>query len=48
MKDLRSTKKVLGVELVRNIKAKTFFFLSQESYIIKVLERFGMLKSKSV
>lgn len=33
MKDLRSTKKVLGVELVRNIKAKTFFFsLSRELY----------------
>ena len=47
MKDLGLTKKILRVELVRNKTTKTLF-LSQEKYVNKVLEKFGMMNYKQV
>ena len=47
MKDLGAAKKILGMEIRRDRKAGTLY-LSQKSYIEKVLERFGMKKAKPV
>ncbi|KAH9696398.1 hypothetical protein KPL71_023151 [Citrus sinensis] len=47
MKDLGPAKKILGVEIIRNRTARTLF-LSQEKYVNKVLEKFGMLNCKPV
>ena len=47
MKDLGATKKILGVELLRDSK-KGILKLSQHCYIKKVLERFEMVDSKPV
>lgn len=47
MKDVRSAKKILGVEIIRN-RRNSLIFLSQEKYLTKVLETFGMLDYKLV
>ena len=47
MKGLGQAKKILGVEIRRNMKSG-LLFLSQESYLKKVLTIFGMTDSKSV
>ena len=41
MKDLREAKKILGMEIKRD-KAKGIVWLSQTTYLKKVLQRFGM------
>ncbi|KAH9770027.1 Integrase catalytic domain-containing protein [Citrus sinensis] len=45
MKDLGPAKKILGVELVRN-RITRILFMSQEKYVNKVLEKFGMMNCK--
>jgi hypothetical protein len=47
MKDLGAAKKILGMEITRDRKSG-FLFLSQQSYIKKVLHRFNMHDAKSV
>ncbi|KAJ9551763.1 hypothetical protein OSB04_015808 [Centaurea solstitialis] len=47
MKDLGAAKKILGMEIVRDRKARKLY-LSQEGYVQKVLRRFGMFEAKSV
>ena len=47
MKDLGATKKILGMEIHRDREAG-MLFLSQKSYIERVLECFGMQRSKLV
>ena len=47
MKDLGATKKILGMEIRRD-KAVGRLWLSQSSYVGKVLERFSMENSKLV
>ncbi|KAH9656842.1 Integrase catalytic domain-containing protein [Citrus sinensis] len=41
MKELREPKRILGMDIIRN-KSKKSLFLTQQSYIQKVLVRFGM------
>ena len=47
MKDLGATKKILGMEILRD-RNQNKLFLSQKGYIQKVLNRFGMLSTKPV
>jgi hypothetical protein len=47
MKDLRSTKKILGMEIQRDRRADTLF-LSHKSYIEKVLKNYNLSNCKSV
>ena len=47
MKDFGPTKRILGVEMVKNRTTRTLF-MSQEKYVKKVLEKFGMLNCKPV
>ena len=47
MKDLGAAKKILGMEITRD-RNSGFLFLSQQSYIQKVLHRFNMHDAKSV
>ena len=47
MKDLGSTKQILGMKVSRDRKNRKLW-LSQESYIEKVLERLNMSKAKAV
>jgi hypothetical protein len=47
MKDLGATKKILGMEIVRDIKSR-LLYLSQKSYIEKVIRRFNMQNAKPV
>jgi len=47
MKDLGSVKQILGMKILRDRK-KRKIWLSQETYIEKVLERFNMSKAKAV
>ncbi|KAL6314158.1 hypothetical protein AAG906_011900 [Vitis piasezkii] len=47
MKDLGTTKKILGIEIHRN-RASRRLWLSQYSYVKKVLERFNMDDAKPV
>ena len=47
MKDLGAAKKILGMEIQRDRTSKKVY-LSQKSYIEKVLERFGMQEAKPV
>ncbi|KAJ9547366.1 hypothetical protein OSB04_019909 [Centaurea solstitialis] len=47
MKDLGTAKKIIGLEIVRDRKAKKLS-PSQEGYVQKVLRRFGMFEAKSV
>ncbi|KAH9769407.1 Integrase catalytic domain-containing protein [Citrus sinensis] len=47
MKDLGPAKRILGVEMAKNRTTRTLF-MSQEKYVKKVLEKFGMLNCKPV
>ena len=47
MKDLGAAKRILGIEIKWDRKRK-LLYLSQELYLRKVLERFGMSNSKHV
>ena len=47
MKDLGATKKILGMEIERNRRARKLY-LSQSKYIEKVLKCFDMWDSKSM
>ena len=47
MKDLGGAKRILGVGIKRD-RDKKLLFLSQEMYLKKVLNRFGMLDAKPV
>lgn len=47
MKDLKQAKKILGMEIIRK-RDRNELYLSQESYIRKVLNRFEMIATKSV
>ncbi|RZB99644.1 Callose synthase 7 isoform B [Glycine soja] len=47
MKDLGAAKKILGMEIYRDITQKRLF-LSQKDYIQKILVRFGMTDSKPI
>ena len=47
MKDLGAAKKILGMEITRDINS-SLLFLSQQSYIKKVLHRFNMHDAKSI
>ncbi|KAH9657534.1 hypothetical protein KPL70_023118 [Citrus sinensis] len=47
MKDLGSAKKILGMEIKRD-RSKGIMFLSQEKYLKRVLETFGMTSCKPV
>jgi hypothetical protein len=47
MKDLGAAKKILGMEIIRDRKARKLY-LSQRGYIQKVLRRFNMSEAKSV
>ena len=47
MKDLGAAKKILGMEITRD-KNSSLLFLSQQSYIKKVLHHFNMHDAKSV
>jgi hypothetical protein len=47
MKDLGAAKKILGMEIYRDIEARKLW-LSQKNYIRKVLEKFSMLDAKLV
>ena len=45
MKDLGATKKIFGVEIIRDRKS-SMLYLSQRGYIEKVLRRFNMHDAK--
>ena len=47
MKDLGSAKKILGMKITRD-RSKKLLWLSQESYVEKLLKRFNMHKAKPV
>ena len=47
MKDLGAAKKILGMEIKQDKKSR-LLFLSQQSYVEKVLQRFNMHDAKSV
>uniref|UniRef100_A0A3Q7HPX3 Reverse transcriptase Ty1/copia-type domain-containing protein n=1 Tax=Solanum lycopersicum TaxID=4081 RepID=A0A3Q7HPX3_SOLLC len=47
MKDLGAARKILGIEIIRD-RERRKLFLSQRSYIQKVLVRFGMSSSKPI
>uniref|UniRef100_A0A3Q7ICG0 Reverse transcriptase Ty1/copia-type domain-containing protein n=1 Tax=Solanum lycopersicum TaxID=4081 RepID=A0A3Q7ICG0_SOLLC len=47
MKDLGAARKILGMEIIRDIERRKLF-LSQRSYIQKVLARFDMSSSKPI
>lgn len=47
MKDLGKAKKILGMEIQRDMK-KGNLFLGQETYLKKVLHRFNMRVSKTI
>ncbi|CAM8900301.1 unnamed protein product [Rhodiola kirilowii] len=47
MKDLGHTKKILGVNILRDKQTKTIY-LSQFDYLSKVVDKFGMKDSKPV
>ena len=47
MKNLGCAKRILGMDIIRN-RATGTLFVSQERYILKVLDRFDMLDAKSI
>ena len=47
MKDLGSAKKILGMKITRD-RSKKLLWLSQESYVEKLLERFNVHKAKPI
>ena len=46
MKDLGAAKRILGMDIVR--ERRDVIFLSQQRYIVKILEKFGMSNAKAV
>jgi len=47
MKDLGETNKILGMKITRD-RGSDRLWLSQENYVLKVLERFNMTKARPV
>ena len=47
MKDLREAKKILGMEITQD-RNTCKIWISQENYILKVLERFNMAEVRAV
>ena len=47
MKDLEEVKKILGMEITRD-RGSGRLWLSQENYVLKVLERFNMAEARLV
>jgi hypothetical protein len=47
MKDLGAAQKILGMEIIRDRSSRKLF-LSQKSYILKIISRFGMSSAKPV
>ena len=47
MKDLKEAKKILGMEITRD-RGSCRLWLSQENYVLKVLERFNIKEVKPV
>ena len=47
MNDLGEVKKILGMEITRD-RDSGRFWLSQENYVLKVLERFNMAEARPV
>ena len=47
MKNLGEAKKILGMEITRD-RSSGRLWLSQENYVLKVLERFNMAEVKSI
>ena len=47
MKDLRETKKILGIEITR-YRGSGRFCLFQENYVLQVLERFNMVEVRLI
>ena len=47
MKELEKVKRILGMDIIKN-RSKKILFLTQQSYIKKVLVRFGMNDTKQV
>ena len=47
MKDLREAKKILGMEISRDMSTCKLW-LCQENYILKMLERFNMVEARIV
>ena len=47
MKNLGEAKKILGMEITRD-RSSGRLWLSQENYVLKVLERFNMVEAKPV
>ena len=47
MKNLGEVKKILGMEITRH-RGSDRFWLSQENYVLKVLERFNMAEARPV
>ena len=47
MKDLGKARKILGIEIKRDKKIRTLG-LSQENYLRKLIQRFGMAEAKAV
>ena len=47
MKDMGPAKQILGMHIVRD-RTKKLLWLSQEKYVTKVLQRFGMESAKPV
>jgi len=47
MKDLGEVKKILGMEITRD-RGSSRLWLSQENYVLKMLERFNMVEVRPV
>ena len=47
MKDLGEAKKILGIEINRD-KSTGKLWLSQENYVLKILEKFNMTEARQV
>ena len=47
MEDLREAKKILGVKITRD-RSTSRLWLSQENYVLKVLEEFNMAEARPV
>jgi len=47
VKDLRETNKILGMEITRD-RGSGRLWLSQENYVLKMLERFNMTETRPV
>ena len=45
MKDLREAKKILGMEITR-YRGSCTLWLSQENYVLEMLERFNMAEGR--